>query len=170
MNMKIFYGSAIQGSEDRKLRAQVNEFIIDIMKKMGHSVVTEHTTGKTYNESIQKLEKAIGKLPPKGMQRRIYVRDSMINAIEGDIDTAVFEVSTPSLGTGIEIAHAYLRPRMNLPTIPLLALYQTDYWPNKLSTMIQGISKDTIPHFQLKEYKDLTEIEEFLKEFFTEYV
>jgi len=38
----------------------------------------------------------------------------MIEGVEGDIDTAVFEVSTPSLGTGIEISHVYLRPRMNL--------------------------------------------------------
>ena len=165
--MNIFYGSAIQGLEDRKIRAQINECIIDIIKKMGHAVITEHTAGKTYDESIQKLEKAIGKLPPKGLQRRIYVRNHMIDAIEGDINAAVFEVSTPSLGTGIEIAHAYLRPRMQLPTIPVLALYQTDYWPNQLSTMIQGISKEKVPHFQLKEYKDLSEIEALLKEFFT---
>ena len=165
--MKIFYGSAIQGSENRKERAHVNEFIISSIKNLGHSVITEHTTGKTYEEAIKKLEQSIGKLPPKGLKRRIYVRDKMIEAIEGPIDMAIFEVSTPSLGTGIEIAHAYLRPRMNLPTIPVLALYQTDYWPNKLSTMIQGISLEKVPHFMVKEYKELTQIESILTDFFT---
>ena len=41
------------------------------------------------------------------------------------IDAAVFEVSTPSLGTGIEIAHTYLRPRLGLPAIPMLAVGAT---------------------------------------------
>ena len=165
--MNVFYGAAIQGAENREKRANIHKTIIDSIKKQGLEVYTEHTTGKTYEESIQKLEKAIGKLPLKGLHRRIYVRDHMIDAIEGDITAAVFEVSTPSLGTGIEIAHAYLRPRMQLSTIPVLALYQTDYWPNKLSTMIQGISKARVPHFHVKEYKELYEIEALLKEFFT---
>jgi len=165
--MKIFYGSAIQGSQDRKQRAEVNAFIIEAIKHMDNTVVTEHTTGKTYEEAIKKLEQSIGILPPKGLQRRIYVRNKMIEAIEGDIDAAVFEVSTPSLGTGIEIAHAYLRSRMNLPTIPVLALYQTDYWPNKLSTMIQGITKEQVPYFTLKEYTELPQIKQILKDFFS---
>jgi len=89
----------------------------------------------------------------------------MIEAIEGDIRVAIFEVSTPSLGTGIEIAHAYLRPRLGLPLIPVLALYEKDYWPNKLSTMIKGISKENVPHFSLKEYKNLDESKIILTEF-----
>jgi hypothetical protein len=36
-------------------------------------------------------------------------------------------VSTSSLGTGIELAHAYLRPGLGLPAIPVIALYQEDY-------------------------------------------
>ena len=68
------------------------------------------------------------------------------------IEAAVFEVSTPSLGTGIEIAHAYLRPRLGLPAIPVIALYQKDYWPNNLSTMIRGITRDEVSNFMLKVY------------------
>jgi hypothetical protein len=32
----------------------------------------------------------------------------MIETIEGNITAAIFAVSTPSLGAGIEIAHSYL--------------------------------------------------------------
>jgi hypothetical protein len=130
-------------------------------------VVTEHTTGKTYDEAIAKLQQAIGTLPPPGIERRRYVRNAMINAVEGDIAAAVFEVSVPSLGTGIEIAHAYLRPRMHLPEIPILALYEKDYWPNKLSTMIQGITQKDAAHFELHEYSTEDELTHSIPKFMT---
>jgi uncharacterized protein YhaN len=162
---KIFYGSAIQGAQNRKERSQVHEFIINTIKNQHYQVYTEHTTGKNYEEAIQKLEEAIGTLPKDETPRKIYVRNKMIEAIEGDIRAAIFEVSTPSLGTGIEIAHAYLRPRIGLSLIPVLALYQKDYWPNKLSTMIKGISKEAVAHFHLKEYQDLNEAKKIIIDF-----
>jgi uncharacterized protein YhaN len=162
---KVFYGAAIQGSRDRKERSKVHEFFIETIQKQDYEVYTEHTTGKTYEEAIQKLERAIGPLPKDELERKIYVRNKMIEAVEGDIKAAIFEVSTPSLGTGIEIAHAYLRPRLGLPIIPVLALYEKDYWPNKLSTMIRGISKEGVPHFTLKEYVNLDDGKKIIKEF-----
>jgi uncharacterized protein YhaN len=162
---KVFYGAAIQGSRDRKERSKVHEFFIETIQKQDYEVYTEHTTGKTYEEAIQKLERAIGPLPKDELERKIYVRNKMIEAVEGDIKAAIFEVSTPSLGTGIEIAHAYLRPRLGLPIIPVLALYEKDYWPNKLSTMIRGISKEGVPHFTLKEYVNLDGGKKIIKEF-----
>lgn len=163
--MKIFYGAAIQGANNRKERAEIHQLFINTIKKQGFEVCTEHTTGKTYEEAIKKLEQVIGPIPKKGLQRRIYVRNKMIEAIEGNIKAAVFEVSLPSLGTGVEIAHAYLRPRLGLSIIPIIALYQKEYWPNKLSTMIQGISQNDVPHFILKEYKETNEVEKILKNF-----
>jgi hypothetical protein len=162
---KIFYGAAIQGANSRRERYHVHQFLINIIKKQDFEVYTEHTTGRTYEEAMIKLEKSIGPIPKNGAQRRIFVRNKMVEAIEGDIEAAIFEVSIPSLGTGIEIAHAYLRPRMGLSYIPVLALYEKDYWPNKLSTMIRGISCENIPHFTLKEYTSLNEARDIIIEF-----
>jgi len=162
--MNIFYGGAIQGSTDRKQGAYIHQYIISILKSCGCTIYTEHTSGETYEEAIEKLEASIGPLPEKGLARRIYVRDKMIEAIEGDIDACLFEVSTPSLGTGIEIAHAYLRPRMGLSSIPVIALYQKDFWPNKLSTMIQGITKEKVPHFSLFEYEHKKDLPRLLQD------
>jgi hypothetical protein len=167
--MNIFYGAAIQGSKNREERSKVHQFIIDTIKHHGFQVYTEHTTGKTYEEAIAKLEESIGALPKEDMQRRIYVRNKMIEGIEGNITAAVFEVSTPSLGTGVEIAHAYLRPRMGLAEIPILALYEKDYWPNKLSTMIRGIAPETCPQFQITEYSDFEQLSEILNQFLSHY-
>ncbi len=162
---QVFYGAAIQGATDRKERSLVHEFFITTIQKQGYKVYTEHTTGKTYEEAIQKLEKSIGPLPKDELKRKRYVRNKMIDGVEGDIKAAIFEVSTPSLGTGIEIAHAYLRPRIGLSLIPVLALYEKEYWPNKLSTMIKGISKEDVSHFTLKEYKTLEDGKEIINEF-----
>lgn len=165
--MKIFYGGSIQGAKNRGERAEVHQFLINCIKKNGYDVYTEHTIGKNYDESIDKLEESIGKIPKEGLERRIFVRNKMIEGVEGNIAAAVFEVSIPSLGTGIEIAHAYLRPRMDIPAVPVLCLYEKDYWPNKLSTMIRGISEHEIPHFSLKEYASLYEVEIIISEFLT---
>jgi len=162
--MKIFFGAAIQGAYNREERAAIHRLIIDAFKRCGHEVLCEHTTGKDYYATAHLLEKSLGELPPQGMARTVLIRNKMIQFIEGDIDAAVFEVSTPSLGTGIEIAHAYLRPRFGLPVIPVIALYQKDYWPNKLSTMIRGITADEVPHFRLKVYEDAADAREFIPE------
>jgi hypothetical protein len=162
---RVFYGAAIQGSNNRKERSHVHEFLINTIKKHGFQVFTEHTTGKTYEEAIKKLELAIGPIPNDKIQRKIFVRNKMIEAIEGDIAASIFEVSTPSLGTGVEISHAYLRPRLGLSTIPVLALYEKNYWPNNLSTMIMGISKEKIPNFTLKEYENFDDAKLIITEF-----
>ena len=165
--MKVFYGAAIQGAENREKRANIHKTIIDSIKKQGFEVYTEHTTGKTYEESIEKLEQSIGKMPEDDQKRRMFVRNKMIEGIESDIKAAVFEVSTPSLGTGVEIAHVYLRPRIGLKEIPIIALYEKDYWPNKLSTMIRGISIEELPNFNLIEYASIDDLEKIIHNFFS---
>jgi hypothetical protein len=165
--MKVFFGAAIQGAENRKKRANIHKTIIDTIKKQGFEVYTEHTTGKTYEEAIEKLEQSIGKMPEDDLKRRIFVRNRMIEGIESDIKAAVFEVSNPSLGTGVEIAHTYLRPRMGLKEIPILALYEKDYWSNKLSTMIRGISNEELPNFNLVEYASIDDVENIIHKFFS---
>lgn len=163
--MKVFYGGAIQGNQDRTVRAHVYRYFIDLIKKEGFEVSSEHTSGKSIDETAFYLEQAMGSLPPPGIQRTRFVRDHSIRFVEGDIAAAIFEVSTPSLGTGIEFAHAYLRPRLGLPTIPILALYQDGYWSGKLSTMIRGLTPEEFPHVQVVDYKDLESARPFVEEF-----
>ena len=163
--MKIFFGAAIQGASDIEERIPIYRAIIDTVKDRGHSVITEHTTGSTKNERADMLNDAIGPLPPKGIERTIYIRDRMIGEIEGEIDAAIFEVSVPSLGTGIELAHAYLRGERNLSPIPILALYQRNYWPNKLSSMIRGITPEQVPCFTLSEYASSQEAAKLAEDF-----
>jgi hypothetical protein len=164
--MDVFYGGAIQGAQHRKQRAAVHQAIINKIKNLGYHVVTEHTTGESYDEAVKRLEESIGPLPKDELERRRFVREKMINFVEGDIIAAIFEISIPSLGTGIEFAHAYLRPRMGLKQIPILGLYQKDYWPNKLSTMIRGITKEDAPQVTVYDYEQINDAEEYIEYFF----
>lgn len=163
--MRIFYGTAIQGKRDRSDRAEVNNAIFACIKENGGEVVYDHTLGTTREDTSARLEKVLGTLPSADLDRRILVRNKMIEMIEGDIDGAIFEVSVPSLGTGIEIAHAYLRSRMGLKDIPILILYEKDYWPHNLSTMIKGLTIETAPTVHVKEYATFDEISAYIKDF-----
>src|SRR4030042_6852465 len=161
---KVYYGAAIQGVKDFGERASVSRTLIDAIKSCGYEVVSEHVTARDRKEIDEILEMEMGPVPPRGhADRKSHIRDKLIEMIEGDLAAAVFEVSVPSLGTGVELAHSYLRPRMGLPEIPVLALYQKDYWPNRLSTMVSGVK---LPNFQLIEYIDLDEAEAYLIQFF----
>jgi len=153
--LTVFFGAAIQGARDREARSDMHRRLIEIIKSVNCHVLSEHTGGGDFDQTAALMEDAIGPLPKQGKKRTVYVRDEMIRMVESAIDAAIFEVSTPSLGTGIEIAHAYLRPRLSLPPIPVIALYQKNYWPNHLSAMIDGISKEQVPHFTLLEYDDI---------------
>ncbi len=164
--MNVFYGGAIQGAQNRKQRAAVHQSLIAKIKSLGYHVLTEHTTGTSYAEAVKRLEESIGPLPTEELARRQYVREKMIDFVEGDIVAAVFELSIPSLGTGIEFAHAYLRPRMGLKNIPVLGLYQKEYWPNKLSTMIRGITSESLPQVTVYDYENVSDAENYLESFF----
>ncbi|NQV13665.1 MAG: hypothetical protein HQ530_05195 [Parcubacteria group bacterium] len=163
--MKIFYGAAIQGAPDRAARAHIHQAFIDYIKTQGHEVAFDHTRGKNREDSAALLEKKIGALPPTRAERAVPIRQEMIKTIEEDVEAAIFEVSTPSLGTGIEIAHAYLRPRLGLSSIPVLALYERDFWPNNLSSMLRGITPAEVPDFTLREYVDLEAAKNYIGEF-----
>lgn len=166
--MKLYYGAAIQGTKDRKERVEVNRAIVSHITANDVQVLTEHTTCDSREEVLKELDRRFGPIPKDPTELGIFTRNKMIELVEGSIDAAIFEVSTPSLGTGIEIAHAYLRPRLGLKEIPILALYQKDYWPNKLSIMISGITPAVAPTFRLKEYSSLDEAKSILSSFFSE--
>ena len=55
--MKIFFGAAIQGAQNRAERARVHRLIIDAIKRCGCDVVSEHTTGKDYDSTANELVK-----------------------------------------------------------------------------------------------------------------
>jgi len=52
---------------------------------------------------------------------------------------------------------------MDLSAVPVIALYQNEFWPNKLSAMLNGITREQVPHFHLIRYDDAQDIHSLLK-------
>ncbi|MGE4234349.1 MAG: hypothetical protein AB7F43_13560 [Bacteriovoracia bacterium] len=163
--MKIYFGAAIQGNFKRDARVEVMKAFVSCVESLGHQVLTEHICCSNKEEVLGLLKKKFGKLPESPAERAIFIRDTMIQYIEGDLDAAVFEVSAPSLGTGIEIAHSYLRPKLGLKPIPILLLYEKDFWPNGLSLMLTGLTEKSAPGLEVFEYKTINEAREKLASF-----
>lgn len=163
--MMVFYGGAIQGAKSREEMTPIHKQFIDTIKACGFELFTEHTGEKDLLKIRKILETRLGPLPDNELERRIVVRNKLIEAVEGDIKAAIFEVSLPSLGTGVELTHAYLRPRLGLKPIPVLALYKKDFWPNKLSTMVRGISKEACPDFKLIDYQTIDQAKQEISSF-----
>lgn len=160
--MKVFYGAAIQGDKDRKERAATHLSLIKAIKDHGFDVAFDKARGGMLVETAVLLDKWLESLGKVSAAK--HVRNKLIDTIEGDIDAAVFEVSVPSLGTGIEIAHAYLRPRLGKQEIPILLLHQQDYWGGRLSSMIRGADQE-MANVQLAEYRDLDQAKQILASF-----
>ncbi len=163
--MNVFYGAAIQGNSAQGSRQHVNKSLVHAIRNEGCRVLIEHTTGSDYEERMKLLSEELGALPQKGIERTRFVRNRMIEFIERQAEAAIFELSVPSLGTGIEIAHAYLRPRLGLAAIPILFLYEKDFWPNNLSSMVRGLDRETSSTSQLFEYTTVLQAIGFVKKF-----
>lgn len=162
---RVFFGAAIQGARDRSERARVNKSIIDLIRKSGLDVASEHATGLNKEETRVLLERGLGTLPQDPIERSRHIRRAMLELIDGDIVLAVFETSVPSLGTGIEFDHACTRPNRGLSPVPIVALYQKDYWPHGLSTMVRGVNPDELHNLSLIEYESISDLESQLGTF-----
>jgi len=161
---EIFYGAAIQGAVDRAERAPIHKRAIQVIQEEGFRVLSEHTSGETKEKTALLLKEAIGEVP-EGMSRKSFIRRAMLGFIDSHLNGIVFEVSIPSTGTGIEIGYACTRAQRGLLAVPILALYQTDYWPSGLSTMVNGIEEDELPNFNLVQYKDIFDMENSIRKF-----
>lgn len=163
--MKIYFGAGIQGSPSREARAEraaLYRELISYIQELGHDVLFEHTATNNKEEVWKVLEKQFGPLPPPGPERGAFIRNRNIEAIERMADAAIFEVSMPSLGVGIEFAHAYLRPKLGFGPIPILCLYQKDYWNHGLSVMVTGAG---FSGTQVSEYIQVGEAKQIINGF-----
>lgn len=123
--MKIYFAAAMRGGRDN---LATNQQIVACLAQDGHDVLTLHVTDNGFVQSEAELT-----------DRDIYERDLRLLA---RADVVVAEATTPSLGTGFEIAEALRQG------LPVLCLYRTDL-VTRLSPLIAG---NPNPRFTLAGY------------------
>lgn len=129
--MKVFFAGSIRGG-----RSMLQEYIqiIDILKRQGHNVVSEHVA----SVDLEKIEEKI-------TDEEIFNNDiGYVN----ECDCLVAEVTIPSIGTGYEICYAVSKEKK------VLCIYREDA---KVSAMIRG--NDRIISLP---YKNMHELEMIL--------
>ncbi|MDO8560540.1 MAG: nucleoside 2-deoxyribosyltransferase [bacterium] len=125
--MKIYFAAAMRGGRDN---LKTNQQIVAHLVRLGHEVLTLHVTA----EDILVREE-------ERTDRQIFDRDMRLLA---QADALVAETTTPSLGTGYEIAVALQQK------IPVLCMYRRDLVP-RLSPLIAG---NSAAYFQAVGYVD----------------
>ena len=134
--MKIYFAGSIRGGREDK---DLYLKIIELLKQYG-TVLTEHVGDKDLTRAGEN----------NLSEEYIYDRD--MNWLNQS-DIIVAEVTTPSLGVGYEIAKAENRKS-------ILCLYR-EQEGKSLSAMIAGNK-----NMKIERYKDLSDIEKILEEFF----
>ena len=135
--MKIYFAGSIRGGRDDK---DLYLEIITLLNKYG-SVLTEHIGNKD-----------LSVLGEDGLtDEYIYERD--MNWLQ-ESDVVVAEITTPSMGVGYELGKTEGQK-------PILCLYRQQEG-KRISAMING-SKN----IQTKEYRELSDIDQILKDFFS---
>ncbi|MFB0515128.1 MAG: nucleoside 2-deoxyribosyltransferase [Candidatus Neomarinimicrobiota bacterium] len=135
--MRIYFSGSMSGGRER---AHLYPHIIDQLRKYGE-VLTEFVADQRHSQMGER------DVTPEA----VYRRDTdFVNRC----DVMVAEVSVPSFGVGVEVAHAGMQGK------PVLALYQPSAG-RRLSAMIAGD-----PNVTVAEYHSLEEAKKAVEEFF----
>jgi 2'-deoxynucleoside 5'-phosphate N-hydrolase len=86
--MKIYFASPIRGDRSN---LEMNKIIVELVKEMGHKVLTEHTVRE--KEKLMEIENNFG-------HTNIYQRD--MDWLK-ECDLMIAEASAPSFGVGYEV-------------------------------------------------------------------
>ncbi len=137
--MKIYFAASISGGRTYEA---VYQKIVDVLKKAGHRVLTEHIAFPSVFEEEKSLT-----------PEEVYDRD--LRWLK-EADLLIAEVSNPSLGVGYEIARALEMEK------PVLCVVQKGIF---LTKMITG-NKD--PRLTVKEYSTWNELKDILIHYLNE--
>ncbi len=145
--MRVYFSISIAGGEDPDLR--LAQDIIEMLKKLGHEVLSEHVV--LSGDLLKKvfLENAAA----AGFDIENMDLPALVRAVDtywvDQAEALVAVVNRPSFGVGMEIERALLKPRLGLDRTPVLALLRWDLF-DKTSKMITGIRDE---NFRLYRYK-----------------
>ncbi len=140
---KVYYSGSIRGIANSDPNFAWN--LVQHMINNGANVLDEHVGARNREEMAEIFYKRsgieIGAIEDKKEKAKVARRQDLKWDEEDDYLVAL--VTSPSLGVGIEIQHAILKPRLGLNKTPILFLVDRKVVDaDMLSNMVTGIDSE----------------------------
>jgi hypothetical protein len=154
---KIYFSASIRGE---KADPKIGMKNIKYLQSLGHRVLSEHVGSSSREEMNTIIKKNTGTAPSELSEPKMsqYIREIDTNWVD-EADDLVVVVTGASLGVGMEIERALLKPERGLNHTPIHCFVQAEYLEN-LSAMVKGITET---QFTLYSYQNFEDIKEALK-------
>ena len=151
----VYFAGAIRG--DRTMADTIQK-IVRYIKELGFPVLTEHVgTDDPIATFAGKVGKTKETLTAEDIERQdIAWLDQATHVIA--------EISGASTGTGREIEYARVKGELGKTPAQVLCLYHGDR-EFYASPMIRGMSKERYPNILIKQYVEIGEMKQIIKEF-----
>jgi len=160
---KIYYAGSIRGAAEQD--QELPWHIVRYMADHGAEVLSEHVAARTPEEREAIRATHIGQTIIDTYGRANT--DEQIRGIDlawvREADYMVAVVNAPSLGVGMELQYALLKPDLGMQITPILALVHKEFQA-QLSAMVRGVTE---PQFHLYQYETLEDIRAKISWFLT---
>jgi hypothetical protein len=151
---KVYFSAPIRG--DRGDTASIARELVGFMKKGGANVLSEHVAADMGEEMDNVFLKKAGVSFLKLEKPWVVARKIDFKWVD-EAKYLVAEVTSPSIGVGMEIQRAKDKKALGLNHTKILCLCQQKVMDKeKLSWMIKGVTPEEHQDFYLKGYKTLS--------------
>jgi hypothetical protein len=162
--LKIYYSGSIYGTPESD-----PEFawkLVQYMAQNGANVLSEHVAARNKQEMDEIRTRRSGitlQEFQKNPEPWFMVRRQDIKWVD-EATHLVALVNSPSHGVGMEIQRAIDKPKLGMSETPILCLIHSELF-SKLSFMIRGVTSEESSIFQIKEYRNLQQAQQYIHDF-----
>lgn len=163
---KVYFSGSISGAQDHTPDLFWN--LVQSMKNGGAEVLSEHVGGKNLEEIRRIFSLKTGVNLKEVKEPWIWARKIDFKWVD-EADYVVAEVTSPSLGVGMEIQRAIDKDNLGLKHTKILCLCRQDLIEkNTLSWMIMGVTHKEHQDFHLAGYTTVQEAKKIIYQFLTD--
>ena len=162
--LKVYYSGTIKGSPE--LDPELPWNLVRFMAENGADVLSEHVAARSPKEMDEIRARRTGRTIEQlyaEPEPWFGIRRQDLEWVDQS-DCVVALVNAPSLGVGMEIQHAILKPNVGKNVTPVLCLVRSEVL-QRLSFMVRGITSEENPGFELREYSTTEQAQQHIFDF-----